>query len=73
MEISVNLRPDKFNVIYYDYTGKQEKAGGGRMVNLWMDKDGSIGFEFRGELTRTKSDSVSNVKNCTTVEGVFNH
>ncbi|MBE7446575.1 MAG: hypothetical protein HS132_15610 [Planctomycetia bacterium] len=42
------------------------------MVNLWMDKDGSIGLEFCGELMQTESKCVSNVKNCTTVEGVFN-
>lgn len=43
------------------------------MVNLWIDKDGSTGLEFRGELTQTKSNCVSAVNNCTMVEGVFNH
>jgi hypothetical protein len=57
----------------FGYAKKQGKVGGGRMVNLWMDKDGSIGLEFRGERMQTKSNCVSNVKNCTTVEGVFSH
>lgn len=54
------------------YTGKQGQ-GGGRMVNLWMDKDGSIGLESRGELMYTKSICASTVKNCAVIEGVFNH
>jgi hypothetical protein len=44
-EISVNLCPDQFNVIYYDYIGRQEKVGGGRMVKLWMGKDERGGLE----------------------------
>ncbi len=43
------------------------------MVNLWMDKDGSIGLESRGELMYTKSICASIVKNCAVIEGVFNH
>ncbi|KXK25010.1 MAG: hypothetical protein UZ01_03647 [Candidatus Brocadia sinica] len=43
------------------------------MVNLWMDKDGSIGLKFLGELTQTKSNCLSTVKNCTADDGVFNH
>lgn len=43
------------------------------MVNLWMDKDGSIRLKLCGERMQTKSDCVSNLKNGTTVEGVFNH
>ena len=34
VKISENLRPNQFNVIYFDYIGKQEKDGGGRMVNF---------------------------------------
>lgn len=43
------------------------------MVNLWTDKEGSTGLDLRGELTQEKSNCGSNGRNCTTVEGVFNH
>ena len=45
VKTSGNLRPNQFNVIYFDYIGKQEKSGGGRMVNLWMDSNGRTGLE----------------------------
>ena len=34
VKISGNLRPNQFNVIYFDYIGKQEKDGGGGMVKF---------------------------------------
>lgn len=43
------------------------------MVNLWIDKDGSIGLESRGELTYTKSNCSFTVKKYAVLEGVFNH
>lgn len=43
------------------------------MVNLWMDKDGSIGSISLEELMHTKSNCASTVKNGTEAEGVFNH
>jgi len=33
------------------------------MVNLWMDKEESIGLEFRGKLIQTKSNCVCTGKN----------
>lgn len=43
------------------------------MVNLWIDKEGSIGLEFRGGLRQTKAKCVSAINSCAKVEGVFNH
>lgn len=65
--------PLRLSGLNFGYAENLEESGGGRMVNLWIDKDGSMRLKSRRELTHTKSNCASMVNNGATDEGVFSH